>query len=110
MGIHAYLEAAPLNEIRRYKEMIPQDAVSFTGSPRKHPYEKEKMVLVRSQGGHNPLVLEFRLSDIMNVEEHASEVDDEGETLYLVTLWVRRGAPAVVHTPFEVGAPGTSFK
>jgi hypothetical protein len=109
MGIHAYLEAAPLNEISRYRESVPQDAVSFTGSPRKHPYEKEKMILVRGQTGRNPLILEFRLSDIINVEEHASEVDVEGDTLYLVTLWVRRGAHAVVHTPFEVGDPNAAF-
>jgi len=109
MGIHAYIEAAPLNEIKRYRDAVPQDAVSFTGSPRKHPYEKEKMVLVRRKTGRNPLVLEFRLVDIVNVDEHASEVDEEGETLYLVTVWVRRGAHAVVHTPFEVGDPNSNF-
>ncbi len=103
MGINTYLEAAPLYELTLYKGNVPQSAIPFVGSPRKHPYEKDKLILVQPKEKTAPLVLEFKYSDLINVENHASHVSDNGETIYLVRIWIRRGAQGTVHMPFEVG-------
>ncbi len=109
MSIQVYLESSPLYEISVYKKAVPQDAVPFIGSPRKHPYEKEKCILVHMRKNESPLIIEFKLADIINVEETKTEVDDTGKSLYLVRLWIRRGAHATVHTPFKVGDPQFLF-
>ncbi|MDR0641283.1 MAG: hypothetical protein LBG07_02355 [Treponema sp.] len=103
MSIGSYLESLPLSEIAKYAEGPPRDSVPFTGYPRQHPSEKGKLVLIFDPLGARPSILEFKIEDVLYVEELHSAVTQAGEGVPLVRLWIRRGAHGVIMEPFQVG-------
>jgi hypothetical protein len=105
MATTNFLESLPLNEIARYTKGPPKNGVLFTGYPRQHPVEKDKLVLIYEPLGANPMVMEFKLEDILYVEELPSAVTEAGEGIPLIKLWIRRGSRAVLLEPFEVDEP-----
>jgi hypothetical protein len=96
------LETLPLNEIAKYAAGIPKNGVPFTGYPRQHPSEQDKFVLIYDPLGENPRILEFRIEDIILMEDAHSAVTESGETAPLARLWIRKGALGVLLEPFEV--------
>jgi hypothetical protein len=105
MSIASYLGTAPLFEIAKYSGGPPQDAVAFSGAPRQHPFELDKLILVFDPLGETPSIMEFKLVDVIHVEDLPSPVTERGEGFRLVKIWVRRGAFGVIHEPFEVQDP-----
>ncbi len=105
MSAHSYLEAAPIREIARYAARgdYERDAVLFSGTARKHPYDREKLLLVPPQHLARRAIYEFRLSDILHAEDTSNIVSEDGESLPMVNIWVRKGSFGVVLRPFEVG-------
>ena len=97
-----YLETLPINKIAKYHDGPPKNGVPFMGYPQQHPAEKNKLILVYDPLGNNPSVLEFKLDDILYVEEVHSAVTENGEGVPLVKLWIRRGARGMLLEPFEV--------
>ncbi|MDR2729750.1 MAG: hypothetical protein LBB81_02495 [Treponema sp.] len=97
-----YLEMLPLSSITKYSRGQPNDGLPFTGYPRAHPWEKDKLILVNDPLGPNPTVLEFKLEDILYVEEIPSAVTEAGEGVPLVKLWIKRGSVGMIMEPFEV--------
>jgi len=102
MNTTNYLEMLPLSSITKYTKGQPNDGVPFKGFPRVHPSEKNKLILVKDPLGNEPVVLEFKLDDILFVEEIPSAVTESGEGVPLVKLWIKRGAVGVKLEPFEV--------
>jgi hypothetical protein len=102
MAISSYLEALPLNNIAKYARGKPGNGVPFTGYPRKHPSEKNKLILLYDPLGTNTALLEFRLEDVLYVEELPQAVTESGEGLPMAKLWIRKGAHGVIMEPFEV--------
>lgn len=102
MSISIYLETAPLYEIAKYTGAPPKDAVAFSGYPRQHPFEQDKLIFVLDPMGTHPTIIEFKLNDIVFVEDQPSMVTETGESLRMVKIWVRKGAFGVIHEPFEV--------
>lgn len=100
-----YLESLPLSSIAKYAKGKSNDGVPFTGYPRVHTSEKNKLILVNDPLGPEPTVLEFKLDDILYVEEVPSAVTEAGEGIPLVKLWVQRGAVGMILEPFEVNDP-----
>jgi inorganic pyrophosphatase len=100
-----YLEMLPLSGIAKYSGAPPKDALPFAGFPRQHPSEKNKLLLVHDPLGQIPTVLEFKLEDILYVEDIPSAVTEDGDGIPLVKLWVRRKAHGVILEPFEVNSP-----
>ena len=100
-----YLEMLPLSGMARYSGTPPKNALPFTGYPRQHPSEKNKLLLVYDPLGPAPTVMEFLLEDILFVEDIPSVVTEDGEGIPLVKLWIRRGAHGVILEPFEVSSP-----
>jgi hypothetical protein len=105
MNTANFLEMLPLSGIAKYAGGQPKDALPFAGYPRQHPSEKNKLILVYDPLGPNPVILEFRLEDVLFVEEIPQAVTEAGEVAPLVKLWIRRGAHAVIMEPFEVNDP-----
>ena len=105
MAVSSYLEFLPLNEIAKFSDGPPRNAVSFVGCPQHHPNEKTKLILVYDPLGVNPLGMEFKLDDILFVEEVHSAVTESGEGVPLVKLWIKRGAHGMILEPFEVDNP-----
>jgi hypothetical protein len=109
------LEEEPLSELIRYKSGAPQNAVAFSGTLRKHPYDAEKCLLLADTSGVNragpgqagfaPAILEFRKADVLGVEEMASPVDKSGHSRQVLRLWIRRGSLGLRYEPFEVDDP-----
>jgi len=100
-----YLEMLPVSSITKYAKGHPGDGIPFTGYPRVHPSEKNKLILVYDPLGAEPVVLEFKLEDILFVEEVPSAVTEAGEGVLMVKLWVQRGAVGMILEPFEVNEP-----
>jgi len=105
MNSASYLEMLPLSGIAKYAGGQPKDGLPFTGYPRQHPSEKDKLILVNDPLGPGPTVLEFKLEDVLFVEEIPSPVTESGEGVPLVKLWIRKGAHGVILEPFEVNDP-----
>ena len=103
--IEQQLEEEPLAEVVRYRSGTPKDALPFTGTIRKHPYDEGKCILFADPSGSEPAILEFRKSDIKAVEEQASLVDETGHSRQVMRLWIRRGSLGVRYEPFEVEEP-----
>jgi hypothetical protein len=96
------IENLPLSEIAKYSGGPPKDSFPFTGLPRQRPSDKNKLVLIYDPLGNNPIILEFKLEDVLFIEEVHSAVTEAGEGVPLVKIWVRRGAHGVIMEPFEV--------
>jgi inorganic pyrophosphatase len=95
----------PLQAYRQPKDIraLRVENVSFAGSPRKHPYDPDKIVLVADPYSTNTFYFEFSKDDIAYVEELPSIVDMDGTTLTMIRMWVRKGGIAVRCTPFIAG-------
>lgn len=103
-----YPQEAVSFQIQAYRQ--PKDIralraqnVSFSGSPRKHPYDQEKIILVADPYSTNTIFFEFSKQDIAFVEELPSIVDMDGNTVTMMRLWVKKGSLAVRSTPFIAG-------
>jgi inorganic pyrophosphatase len=94
--IQAYRKPKDLRTLRA-------ENVSFSGSPRKHPYDSEKIILVADPYSTNTFYFEFAKGDIAFVEELPSVVDMEGNTVTMIRIWVKQGSVAVRCTPFITG-------
>ena len=105
MKTDIYLESIPLNSIVKSGGRPPKNAVPFTGYPRAHPSEKEKILLVYDPLGVNPSLMEFQTKDLLFVEDIPQAITESGEGIPLVKIWVRRGARGVLLEPFEVDDP-----
>jgi len=100
-----YLEMLPLSGITKYSKDQGGEGVPFTGYPRAHPSDKTKLILVNDPIGLEPTVLEFKLDDVLFIEEIPSAVTETGEGIPLIKLWIKRGAVGVILEPFEVNDP-----
>jgi hypothetical protein len=96
------LETLPLNKIAKYSAGAPKNGVPFTGYPRQHPSEQDKFILMYDPLGENPRIIEFKIEDIIFIEDIHSAVTESGEATPLAKLWIRRGALGVLLEPFEV--------
>lgn len=102
-----YLEELPTLDVikfdpsRRYRE----EGVLFSGTPRKHPYDHTKIILLQSPFTQEAVFFEFKVSDILYIEELPSIGTQQGETIKMVTLWIKKGALGLRFQAFCVGGP-----
>ncbi|MBN1519096.1 MAG: hypothetical protein JW923_03305 [Spirochaetales bacterium] len=104
MSVREYL-GEPFYELEVYHSEPPQDAVSFVGSPRKHPYDDGKVLIIGAPGQGESAILEFRVADIVCAQDLPSPVTEAGESYPIVRVWVRRGSVGIRYEPFEVDQP-----
>jgi hypothetical protein len=110
MSVQNYLETTPLREITRYggDANYSRDGVRFSGTARKHPYDREKLLLVPPPFTAPRLLYEFRFADILHAENRSNLVTASGESLPMIDVWVRKGSTGVVMHSFEVGLEDAS--
>ena len=107
MSIATFLELKEKLEIQKYSkpsDIDKKETVSFTGSPRKHPYEPSRVVLVADPFSAQTFFYEFNIEDIVLAEEQPSISNLKGESTAMVRLWVKKGSIALRCTPFIVDA------
>jgi inorganic pyrophosphatase len=80
--------------------------VSFSGSPQKHPYDSNKVILIADPFSTNNLYYEFNKDDISYVEELPNLVDIDGSTIAVVRVWVKKSSVAIRCSPFIVEDTG----
>jgi len=93
--IQAYERPTDYGELR--KTHVP-----FSGSPQKHPYDPEKVVLIIDPVGGNFSYYEFTADDISYAEELPSIVNLDGETIMMARIWVKKRSVGWRCTPFLV--------
>ncbi len=76
--------------------------VSFSGTPQKHPYDPDKVILVVDPYSTNISYYEFFTQDISFVEELNNVADPEGNIIPFMRLWVRKESIGIHSTPFVV--------
>ncbi|MBU0944635.1 MAG: inorganic pyrophosphatase Ppa [Proteobacteria bacterium] len=76
--------------------------VSFSGTPQKHPYNPDKVILVIDPYSSNVSYYEFLTRDISFVEELSNLVDSTGRIIPLMRLWVKKKSIGTRSTPFVV--------
>jgi hypothetical protein len=104
MNITRYIDSVPVYEIIKYSPRpdLAKDNVSFTGAPRKHPYDPKKILLISDPFSSNTIIFEFTTSDISHIEEISHMVSEAGEGLHIVRIWVRKGSLGLRYEPFVV--------
>jgi len=107
MVMSNFLQEIPKFELQRYEKPkslheLRKSHVPFTGSPQKHPYDLEKVLLVTDPYSSSTSFYEFRTDDISFVEDQVNIVDLDGETIHMVRVWVKKGCVAIRSTPFLV--------
>ena len=100
-------QAAEKFEIQTYRrprnlKTLRETHIAFSGSPRKHPFDDTKIVLITDPLSMNTFYYEFKTDDISFVEELPNIVSPDGESIVLVRIWVKKQSIAVRCTPFIV--------
>lgn len=111
MKRESYPQEALRFEIQAYKK--PKDIgslrkthVCFSGSPKKHRYDSDKVILVADPFSAHNLYYEFNKADISFVEELPNLVNEDGETITMVRVWVKKMSVGIRCSPFIVEDTG----
>ena len=95
-------------EIQAYRrkpkdpKRLKQTHVAFSGSPQKHPYDRQRVVLISDPYSTSTAYYEFMKNDISYIEELPSVVSADGETVMMVRVWVKKQSIAVRSSAFIV--------
>mgnify|MGYP000917375814 CR=1 FL=1 len=106
MVIEKFLELKENFELKKYVRNMDFDkknCCSFYGSPKKHPYGKERVILVADPFGEHTFYYDFKLKDILSIEEQGCITSPVGDSVAMVRLWVKNGSVGLQCTPFAVG-------
>jgi inorganic pyrophosphatase len=107
MESESYPQEAVKFQIQAYKKpenihLLKNTHVSFSGSPRKHPYDPDRVILVADPFSTNNFYYEFNKDDISYVEELPNIVNLDAETITMVRVWVKKLSLAIRCSPFVV--------
>ena len=83
------------------KELI-KTHVPFSGSPQKHPFNSDKLILIADPYSGDSMFYEFNIADITYAEKLPNLVNLEGETVNIARIWVKRNSLALRCLPFVV--------
>jgi hypothetical protein len=99
------LPELPLHSIIKRKKQNDYDkkGVLYTGIPRKHPYDPNRLLLIAGILEGKQEMYEFLLEDILHVEEREQLTDPGGGSFEVVDVWVQKGSLAFLLHPFSVG-------
>ena len=94
-------------EIQAYRrpkdrKTLRRTHVAFSGSPQRHPYDAEKIILIADQNSSHNVFYEFYKDDIAYVEELPSIVNVEGDTIMMVRTWIKKMSIGIRCSPFIV--------
>lgn len=107
MTLTNVLQKAEKFELQAYRRStdrrrISATHVAYSGSPFKHPHNRDKVILVADPFSQNTHYYEFNTEDIVLAEDLPNMVNLENESVTMVRLWVKKGALALRCTPFRV--------
>lgn len=94
-------EITPYQRVKDIKQ-LKETHVGYSGSPRKHPLDAGKVILLGDPYRRNTFYYEFKTEDITFVEELPNIVNVNNEVIAVVRVWVRKGSVGLRCTPFWV--------
>ena len=92
-------------EVQAYAKpgkMNREDHIPYSGSPRKHPHEPDRIILVADPFTPVTFYYEFRVKDIGFAEELPSITNLDGESVPMARIWVRKKSLGIRSIPFLV--------
>ena len=94
-------------DIQKYRtptdlRALRETHVPYTGSPRKHPYDSQRVILVTDPYSNNVTYFEFRIEDISHIEKLPNLVDMEGNIIRMARVWVKKRSIGILCAPFIV--------
>lgn len=95
MPIRHFPEEHEKFEVQAYKKpkslkLLKETHIAFSGSPRKHPYDSGRVILITDPYSKITSYYEFKTADISYVEELVNLVNTDGETVPMVIIWVKK--------------------
>ena len=105
MSMINFFELKEKFEIQAYRNIKNLDKdihIPFSGSPRKHPYDKARVILIADPFTDDTFYYEFRVEDIACAEELSNITNLKGESIPMVRIWVKKQSVAIQCTPFIV--------
>ncbi len=100
---HKLIEDMKLQDLQQYDfEEAARNAICFIGTPFKNPSRKDKVVLTPSAFGLNKVFYEFDVKDVVKWEEIDKIVDNKGNTLPVIKLYIKKNSNALKYEPFRV--------
>jgi hypothetical protein len=76
--------------------------VAFSGSPQRHPYDANKIILIADPYSTHHFFYEFYKDDIAYVEELPNIVNLDGDTITMVRVWIKKMSIGMRCSPFIV--------
>ena len=76
--------------------------VAFSGSPQKHPFNSDKIILIADPYSGDSMFYEFNIDDINYAEKLPNLVNIDGETVNIARIWVKKNSVALRCSPFIV--------
>jgi inorganic pyrophosphatase len=101
----AFTEIKEKFEVQAYAKAGKMDRkkhLPFSGSPRKHPQDPGRIILVADPFTPGTFYYEFRVEDIGFAEELPSISNLEGESVPMARIWVRKKSVGIRSIPFLV--------
>jgi inorganic pyrophosphatase len=80
--------------------------VAFSGSPQRHPYDPDKIILVADPYSAHNFFFEFYKDDIAYVEELPNIVNLDGDTITMARVWIKKMSIGMRCSPFIVEDTG----
>ncbi|MEN8211118.1 MAG: inorganic pyrophosphatase Ppa [Thermodesulfobacteriota bacterium] len=105
MSIINFIELKEKLEIQKYTKhetLDKKNFIFFAGSPRKHPYEQTRVVLIADPFSENTFFYEFNIEDIAFAEELPNISNLKGDSVPMVRIWVKKKSVGLQCTPFIV--------
>jgi len=105
---HKYLsELAKLSgkhEIERYSEInFFNTFTPYEGIPKKHPYDKNKVMLICDPFSEDTPFYEFPVSSIGRIDELDTLSSENGSTGIRVRIWIQKGTVGIISRKITVG-------
>lgn len=97
--------------IEKYKNVDTSDikSIAFTGSPRQHPSDNEKFILILNPLSDNTEFIEFNKNDIVYIEDLPTISTQSKGSVSMKIIWMKEGAVAVKMTPFVIAKTSTIY-
>lgn len=97
------IETSKGYEIDKYREVnLNKTHSPFEGTPKKHPNDKNVLILVTSPFTEHKEFYEFSIESIGNIEELGTITSENGNSAYKIRVWVKKGMPALKTEPFII--------
>ena len=101
VGSQYYEMSIHLSNSLKQKD-LELDAVSFSGALR-HNYNPNMVLLLEDPLSPKSVIYEFRQEDIIFAEELPSQNREDGITVEMAKLWLKKGCIAMKMEPIRVG-------